>query len=78
MIIKALENCEDPNSLCIHLSFACSLRIGEILALQWKNVHIYDEVFEKENAHLTVDRELTRANVKALEALNYKDVYFVF
>lgn len=79
MIIKALNNCEDPKlSLCIHLSFACSLRIGEILALQWKNVHISGEDLEKEDAHLIVDRELTRANVKALEALNYKDVYFVF
>lgn len=48
MIIQALENCEDPKlALAIHLSFACSMRIGEILGLQWKNVHITDEDIEK-------------------------------
>lgn len=79
MIIQALENCEDPKlALAIHLSFACSMRIGEILGLQWKNVHITDEDMEKDDAHLMIECELTRADVKALEALNYKDVYFVF
>lgn len=79
MIIQALENCEDPKlALSIHLSFACSLRIGEILGLQWKNVHISDEDIEKDDAHVMIERELSCANVKALEALDYKDVYFVF
>ena len=27
----------------MNLSFACSLRMGEILGLSWKNVHIEDE-----------------------------------
>ena len=43
-IRKALDQCEDSKLyIAMNLSFACSLRMGEILGLSWKNVHIEDE-----------------------------------
>lgn len=79
MIITALKNCEDPKlAIAIHLSFACSMRIGEILGLQWENVYIDDENIERDDAYLIVNKELVRADIEVLNALNYKDVYYVF
>ena len=43
--------------LCINLSFSCSLRIGELLALTWDNVFIEDEDFEKDNTRLIIDKQ---------------------
>lgn len=43
-IRKALDACRDANLyVCMNLSFACSLRIGEILGLTWNNVHISEQ-----------------------------------
>ena len=45
MIIQALEHCTDPKlAIAIHLSFACSLRLGEVLGLRWKDVAISDMI----------------------------------
>lgn len=42
-IRKALDACTDSRLyLAMNLSFACSLRLGEILGLTWNNVHITD------------------------------------
>ena len=39
--IKALNVCEDMAlRICLYLALGCSLRLGEILGLQWANVHI--------------------------------------
>lgn len=78
-IIKALKECEDPKLIiAIHLSFACSLRLGEILGLQWKNVHITDEDIKKDDAHIVVEQQLETVSVDAINTLDNKDVYFVF
>ncbi len=78
-IIKALKVCEDPKLIiAIHLSFACSLRLGEILGLQWKNVHITDEDIRQDDAHIIVEQQLETVSVDAINALDNKDVYFVF
>lgn len=36
----------------MNLAFACSLRMGEILGLTWKNVHIEDENIAADNAYI--------------------------
>ena len=42
-IRKALDECKDGRLyVAINLSFACSLRIGEIVGLTWDNIHISD------------------------------------
>ena len=75
---RALDCCEDPVlRLCILLSIACSLRIGEILGLQWKNVHLY----ENKLSYLEVRQELKRCNKQSLaelKAQNRSDVFFEF
>ena len=44
MIRLALDKCTDSKLyVAMNLSFACSLRMGEILGLTWENVHISDE-----------------------------------
>ena len=73
-ISKALEVCEDPKvSIAIQLSFACSLRLGEVLGLQWKNVFISDEDIENDNAHIVIDQQLQRLRKKEIEDLKIRD-----
>ena len=58
----------------MNLSFACSLRMGEILGLTWSNVHISDEEIAADNAYVYIDKELTRASKRAIEMLGQKDI----
>ena len=66
----------------MNLSFACSLRMGEILGLTWENVHISDEDIAADNAYVYIDKELARASKRAIkraiEMLGQKDIYHVF
>lgn len=79
MIAQALKACEDPKlSLAIQLSFACSLRLGEVLGLQWKNVFISDEDITNDNAHIVIEQQLQRLSKKGIEELNVKDINYQF
>lgn len=79
MIAQALKACEDPKlSLAIQLSFACSLRIGEVLGLQWKNVFISDDDIANDNAHIVIEQQLQRLSKKGIEELNVKDINYQF
>ena len=62
----------------MNLAFACSLRMGEILGLRWKNVFIEDEHIMADNAYIYIDAELTRASKQAIEMLGEKDIYYIF
>ena len=64
--------------VAMNLSFACSLRMGEILGLTWENVHISDEDIAADNAYVYIDKELTRASKRAIETLGEKDIYYIF
>lgn len=78
-IIKALKVCDDPKlAIAIHLSFACSLRIGEVLGLQWKNVHISDEDIAANNARLDVNCQLEELPKTAIESSNVGEIFFKF
>ena len=79
MIRKALDACRDSRLyIAMNLSFACSLRIGEALGLTWDNVHILDEDIIKDDAYIYIDKELTRASLRAIETLNEKDIVYIF
>lgn len=79
MILRALKVCDDPKlAIAIHLSFACSLRIGEVLGLQWDNVHISNKEINQDNAYIEVKQELVQASIEAMKQLEEKDVLFVF
>lgn len=79
MIRLTLDKCTDSKLyVAMNLSFACSLRMGEILGLTWENVHISDEDIAADNAYVYIDKELTRASKWAIETLGEKDIYYIF
>ena len=50
-LFHTLEVCEDDIlSLAINISFSCSLRMGEMLALTWDCIDISDEVIVNRRA----------------------------
>lgn len=76
---RALELCDDDNlSLAMNLSFACSLRMGEMLGLTWDCVEISEKSIEDGAAYINVTKELQRVNREAMEALANKDIIYVF
>ena len=74
-----MDECTDSKLyVAMNLAFACSLRIGEILGLTWKNVHIEDENIAADNAYVYIEAELTRASKQAIEMLGEKDIFHIF
>ena len=74
----ALDQCTDSKLyIAMNLAFACSLRMGEILGLTWKNVHIEDENIAADNAYIYIEAELTRASKQAIECWG-KKIFIIF
>lgn len=79
MIRTALNTCRDSKLyIAMNLSFACSLRVGEILGLTWDNVHISEAEIAADDAHVIVEKELERVSKNAIEILTKKDILFSF
>ena len=80
--IQALSLCDtEPLGVCLYLALGCSMRLGEILGLQWSNVHIDDGLVAKGEAYVRVDRELNRCSnqsIEALERVNRSTILFKF
>ncbi len=78
-LFHAVEVCEDERlKLAINLSFACTLRMGEVLGLTWDCVDITSESIAAGMPCIQVTKELQRISKKALEALDKKDVLLEF
>ena len=74
-IRKALDECKDGRLyVAINLSFACSLRIGEIVGLTWDNIHISDADIANDNAYLCVEKELARVKESSLAVLGEEEI----
>ena len=69
---------DDRLKLCINLAFACSLRIGELLALTWDCVDVSKESIKNGTAYVYVKKEIQRISKSVLQELNNKDVIYVF
>lgn len=79
VLIHALEVCEDERlKLAINLSFACSLRLGELLGLTWDCIDITDEAIEAGRPYLYINKESQRVSKDALKTLDGKDVLLIF
>jgi integrase len=79
MIRTALDACRDSKLyIAMNLSFACSLRVGEVLGLTWSNVHISDAEIAADDAHVIIDKELERVSKNAIAMLGEKDILFTF
>ena len=78
-LIHALEVCEDERlKLAINVSFACSLRIGELLGLTWDCVDISREAIDEGRAYVYINKESQRVGKDALKKLDAKDVLLIF
>lgn len=78
-LLYALEVCDDEIlKLALNLSFAASLRIGELLGLTWDCVDISEEALEENRAYLYVNKELQRVSKKVIEKLEAKDILLIF
>ena len=64
--------------LAINLSFACSLRIGELLGLTWSCIDISQKSIRDGVASVYINKELQRVARSALQQLDKKDVIFAF
>jgi len=79
MISNALKTCKDSKLyIAMTLSFACSLRVGEVLGLTWDNIHISDAEIVSDEAYIFIDKELQRCSKKTMETLYKKDIIKVF
>ena len=79
MIRTALNACKEPKLyIAMNLAFACSLRLGEIIGLQWDNVHISDADIAADDAHVMIVQELSRVSKDARQFLDEKDIIQVF
>ena len=77
----AISSCKDLNLLaCMHLSIACSMRVGEITGLQWRFFSFGDVENGFADASLKIEAQLQRISVKTFETLQRKQdhVKFVF
>lgn len=78
-LFEALKVCDDPKlSLALNLSFCCSLRIGEMLALTWDCVDVSDEAIEMDSAYLIVNKELQRLDKESVENVELDGVMVRF
>ena len=78
-IFLALDVCDDDRlKLAINLSFACSMRIGEILGLTWDCVDISPKSIADGTASILIEKELQRVDKTAMKSLEQKDVLFIF
>lgn len=75
----ALEVCKDDRlKLCINLSFACSLRIGEVLGLTWNCIDLSEQSLADGSASIFINKELQRVNKEAVSVLGKKDIIATF
>ena len=78
-IRKALDACKDARLyVAMNLSFACSLRIGEVLGLTWDNIHISDADIARDDAYLMVEKELTRVKESTINVLGDGEIIKIF
>ena len=74
-LFHAIDICDNERlKLCMNLSFACTLRIGEILGLTWDCVDVSEEAIESDSANIYINKQIQRVSKKALEELDGKGV----
>lgn len=70
-----------PLRICLYLALGCSMRLGEILGLQWSNVQMDDAHIAAGNALVYVKQELNRCSnesIEQLERVNRSSILFKF
>ena len=63
--LEAIKVCDNPIlKICLYLALGCSMRLGEILGLQWDNVYL-----NCSEPYLKIDKDLQRCSNSSIEAL---------
>ena len=79
ILMHAIEVCDDDIlRLAMNLSFAASLRIGEVLGLTWDCIDVSQKAVEENSASLLVNKELQRVSKEAVLELEGKDIIQTF
>lgn len=66
-VLQAIDLCEDKNlKLLLEVIYCLTARTSEALALQWENIHIFDE--DAEHPYIYIDKELARLNKEGIKA----------
>ena len=79
MIRTALDGCREPKLyIAMNLAFACSMRLGEIVGLQWDKLHISDADIAADDAYVMIEQELSRVSKDARQFMDDKDIIMVF
>lgn len=69
-LFHALEICTDERlKMALNLTFACSLRMGELLGLTWNCVDISEGSIKSGTAHIRVNKEVQRVDRDTLRTL---------
>ena len=80
--LEAIRLCDNPTlRICLYLALGCSMRLGEILGLQWNNVHIERNLISSGDAYLKIDREpqrCTNESIEELERVNRSTIILKF
>ncbi len=75
--LEAIKVCTNPTlQICLFLALGCSMRLGEILGLQWSNVFL-----NCDEPYIKIDKELQRcsnASIEALEKVNRSTIITKF
>lgn len=72
-LFHAIEICENPRlKLSLNLTFACSLRMGELLGLTWDCVDISEDSVDNGFAGITINKELQWVSRSAVSSLEEK------
>ena len=73
---RAIELCEDRDlRMMMQVMYCSTSRSGELLGLQWKNVHIFGD--DAEQPYIYIDRELARLNKDSIASTD-TTVYLTF
>lgn len=76
---RAMDACRDERlKMAMNLSFACTLRAGEVLGLTWDCVDIDSGHIESGTASVYVCKELQRISREAAEELDGRDIIYRF
>lgn len=79
---RVLDTCQDKTlKACMLLAIGGSLRIGEILGLQWDSVNVSEETIADKSSTVYIHQEQKRcekAALAALDAVGRSKVYFTF
>jgi len=79
--LKAFSLCDNLNILtCMHISTACTARLGEITGLKWEFVYFGDVENNFEGAFLNIETQLQRISMEVYQRLIQKkdEIKFVF